>query len=154
MTDINKHTALSYTIRCIQGETTSDALPFVILSCNTDVKNIKRGRKKINMRGKVAAYVGEYKDVHAYIDACHRVLKCTLSTRVEVDTRVGRGGKGIHQEPLERVLEYLGLSMKADQVVNASIDGLEGVTRALIPFHLLCAERWHLQYNRTRFNSL
>jgi hypothetical protein len=50
----------------------------------------------------------------------------------------------LYQEPLERTLEYLCLSMNKDQVVNASIDGEEegGVRRALIPGHLLSANHW------------
>jgi hypothetical protein len=38
----------------------------------------------------------------------------------------------IYQEPLERALEYLGLSMNPDQVVNTSIDGTTPM-RVLIP---------------------
>lgn len=38
-----------------------------------------------------------------------------LSEHVEVDGRVGLGENGIYQEPLERVLEYIGLSMTQDQ---------------------------------------
>jgi hypothetical protein len=48
---------------------------------------------------------------------------------------------------LERVLEYMGLSMKKDQVVNASIDGTER-KRALIPFKLLGAEWWRDQLKK------
>jgi hypothetical protein len=55
-----------------------------------------------------------------------------LSEHVPVDPRFGLGQMGIYQEPLERTLEYLGLSMSKDQVVNTSIDG-ETVRRALIP---------------------
>jgi hypothetical protein len=49
---------------------------------------------------------------------------------------------------LERTLEYLGMSMKKDQVVNTSIDGEEegGVRRALIPSHLLNANHWFNKY--------
>jgi hypothetical protein len=39
------------------------------------------------------------------------------------------------------VLEYLGLSMKKDQVVNTSIDGTEQ-KRALIPYQLVNAKHW------------
>jgi hypothetical protein len=60
---------------------------------------------------------------------------------VPVDPRFGLGQMGIYQEPLERTLEYLGLSMSKDQVVNTSIDG-EAVKRALIPGHLLNANHW------------
>jgi hypothetical protein len=69
-----------------------------------------------------------------------------LSEHVPVDHRFGLGQMGIYQEPLERTLEYLGLSMSKDQVVNASIDGEEGVKRALIPGHLLIANHWFDKY--------
>jgi hypothetical protein len=49
---------------------------------------------------------------------------------------------GIYQEPMERVMEYLGLSMSKDQVVNTGIDGEAGIKRALIPGHLLNANHW------------
>jgi hypothetical protein len=68
-----------------------------------------------------------------------------LSDHVHVDTRLGRGDYGIYQEPLERTMEYLGLSMSKDQVVNTSIDG-EAVKRALIPGHLLNATHWFNKY--------
>jgi hypothetical protein len=55
-----------------------------------------------------------------------------LSVSVEVDTRVGCGDFGLYQEPLERVLQYLGLSMTVNQVVNTNVDG-KSARRALIP---------------------
>jgi antitoxin component of RelBE/YafQ-DinJ toxin-antitoxin module len=48
---------------------------------------------------------------------------------------------------LERVLEYMGLSMNKDQVVNTSIDGTER-KRALIPFQLLNADHWRVQLEK------
>jgi predicted nucleic acid-binding Zn finger protein len=113
---------------------------FPVLCCNTDAKNVKVGGTYGVTEAEVAACIEEYKHIQAYIDEYHRALKNTLSDEVEVDVRVGRGGKGVYQEPLERVLEYLGMSMHKDQVVNASIDG--GVKRALIPFHVLNAKGW------------
>jgi hypothetical protein len=48
---------------------------------------------------------------------------------------------------MERTLEYLGLSMSKDRVVNTSIDGEKGgVRRALIPGHLLNADHWLNKY--------
>jgi hypothetical protein len=46
-----------------------------------------------------------------------------------------------HGRAIENAIEYPGLSMSKDQVVNTSIDG-EAVRRALIPGHLLNANHW------------
>jgi len=113
---------------------------FAVLSCNTDAKNVKIDR--YSTTAKRDAHVEEYKHVLAYIDESHRLLNLVLSEDVPVDPRFM---VGIYQEPLERVLEYLGLSMSKDQVVNTSIDG-EGVKRALIPGHLLNANHWFNKY--------
>jgi hypothetical protein len=49
--------------------------------------------------------------------------------------------------PVERTLEYFGVSMSKYQVVNTSIDGKEeAVKRALIPGHLLNANHWFDKY--------
>jgi hypothetical protein len=125
-------------------------LTFAVLCCNTDAKNVKiaeAGDEDGVTEARVAVCIEEYEHVQAYIDEYHSNLNETLSVKVKVDTRVGRGGNGIYQEPLERVLEYLGLSMHKDQVVNASIDG--DTKRALIPFHVLNAKVWNLKYDST-----
>jgi ankyrin repeat protein len=127
---------------------------FAVLCCNTDAKNVKIDEEGDEdeseddtavSAAQVAACIEEYKHIQAYIDEYHCASKKTLSDEVKVDVRVGRGGKGIYQEPLERVLEYLGMSMHKDQVVNASIDG-EGVKRALLPFHAVNAGVWYNKY--------
>jgi hypothetical protein len=113
---------------------------FAVLSCNTDAKNVLIDEiLSLETRD---THIEEYKLVQAYIDEYHRILNLVLSDHVQVDTRVGRGDYGIYQEPLERTLEYLGLSMSNEQVVNTSIDGEEDVKRALIPGHLLNASHW------------
>jgi hypothetical protein len=120
-------------------------IAFAFLSCNTDAKNVKTDEYGTTsaMRD---AHIETYSHVQAYIDESHRILNLVLSEHVPVDPRFGLGQMGIYQEPLERTLEYLGLSMSKDQVVNASIDGEEGVKRALIPGHLLNANHWFDKY--------
>jgi UDP-2,3-diacylglucosamine pyrophosphatase LpxH len=124
--------------KCATHRTRGNA--FAFLCCDTDAKNVKiQDQVTTNVRD---FHIMEYKYVQAYIDEYHRILNLVLSDHVQVDTRVGRGDYGIYQEPLERTLEYLGLSMSKDQVVNTSIDGEEAVKRALIPGHVLNANHW------------
>ena len=59
-----------------------------------------------------------------------------------MDRRVGLGLNGLYQEPLERVLQYLGLSMHTDQVVNNSLDDADGVRRVLLPNCARNAKHW------------
>jgi hypothetical protein len=128
---------------CERATNCSPGTAFALLSCNTDVKNVSVGRfVSIGIRD---THIEEYKHVHTFIDEYHRFLTRILSEHVPVDPRFGLGQMGIYQEPLERALEYLGLSMSKDQVVNTSIDG-EAVRRALIPGHLLNANYWFDKY--------
>jgi hypothetical protein len=121
-------------------------IAFAVLSSNTDAKNVSvKCDVNASMRD---AHIETYKHVHGYIDEYHGVINLALSDHVRVDTRVGRGENGIYQEPLERVLEYMGLSMSKNQAVNTSIDGQGGggVKRALIPGHLPNANHWFDKY--------
>jgi hypothetical protein len=118
-------------------------MPFSVLSCNTNTTAIPiDGRVTQAM---VDTSIAEYKAVHAFIDEYHRTLRPVLSEQVRVDPRFGLGEMGIYQEPLERVLEYMGLSMDIDQVVNRSID-VDGKRHALLPGNVLEANYWHEQY--------
>jgi hypothetical protein len=117
---------------------------FVFLSCNTDARHVKIDEGVTT--DTLETHIEQYKHVQAFIDEYHRILNLVLSEHAPVDPRFGLGQMGIYQEPLERTLEYLGLSMSKDQVVNTSIDGEEGVRRALIPGHLLNAKHWVDQY--------
>jgi hypothetical protein len=119
-------------------------IAFAVLSCNTDAKNVKTSNLTVTAATRIA-HIEKYKHVQAYINKHHSILRLVLSEQVPLDTRVGRGDNGIYHEPLERTLEYLGLSMSKDQVVNTSIDG-EAVRRALIPGHLLTANHWFDKY--------
>jgi ankyrin repeat protein len=125
----------------------TSGVAFSFLSCNTDAKNVK-----IDSEVTTAirdAHIEDYKHVQGFIDEYHHILNLVLSEHVPVDPRFGLGQMGIYQEPLERTLEYLGLSMSKDQVVNTSIDG-EAVKRALIPGHLLNANHWFNKYTESR----
>jgi hypothetical protein len=95
----------------------------------------------------IDGHITEYKAVHAFIDEYHNVIKHALSQDVQVDPRCGLGQMGIYQEPLERVLEYMGLSMDIDQVVNDSID-VDGTRHTLLPGNVLEANHWHEKYTR------
>jgi hypothetical protein len=118
-------------------------IAFACLSCNTDTKNVKTDKFTVATAIR-DAHIMRYQHMQAYIDEYHRILNLVLSEYVPVDPRFGLGQMGIYQEPLERTLEYLGLSMSKDQVVNTSING-EAVRRALIPGHLLNAIHWFQQ---------
>jgi hypothetical protein len=133
--------------RAMRGYATDNTpgIAFPMLSCSTDAKNVPIDRRNtLAMRNE---HIEEYKQAQAFIDDYHEILTLVLSDHVQVDTRVGRGDNGIYQEPImECTLEYLGLSMNKDQVVNASIDGETAVKRALIPSHLLKANHWFKKY--------
>jgi hypothetical protein len=111
--------------RAMRTIATHNGSAFAFLSCNADAKNVEID---YSLTAAIRdTHIGQYKHVQAYIDEYHGLLMRVLSERVEVDTRVGLTQNGIYQEPLERTLKYLGLSMSKDQVVNNSIDGEEGV---------------------------
>jgi hypothetical protein len=87
---------------------------FPVLCCNTDAKNVKIVEEGDVTPAQVTVCIEDYKHVQAYIDEYHRILTLVLSEDVQVDPRFGLGQMGIYQEPLERVLEYLGMSMNKD----------------------------------------
>jgi hypothetical protein len=129
------------------GNNATDSTPgiaFAFLSCNTDAENVNNNSYGVTPAIR-DAHIETYSHVQAYIDEYFRIQQPVLSEHVPVDPRFGLGQMGIYQEPLERVLEYLGLSMNIDQVVNTSIDG-EAIKRALIPGHLLNANHWFNKY--------
>jgi hypothetical protein len=114
---------------------------FVLMCYGADAKSVNVSTSSILTQATVDAAIAEYKDTHAFIERTHELLEHTLSNQVEADTRMGLRATGIYQEPLERTLEYLGLSMSPDQVVNISIDG-PTPTRVLIPNQAANAKHW------------
>ena len=66
-------------------------------------------------RARLAAATQCLADTFAYANDFHEIANKALSEDTVVDTRIGRGDNGLYQEPLERVLGYLGLSMIRDQ---------------------------------------
>jgi hypothetical protein len=139
--------ALYWAIRMPRNTTAHrvPGMPFSVLSCNTNTTDILIDRAVTQVI--VNGHIAEYKAVHAFIDEHHSILTHALSRDVQVDWRVGLGEDGIYQEPLERVLEYMGLSMDTNQVVNRSIDG-DGKRRALLPGNVLEANHWHEEYTK------
>jgi hypothetical protein len=122
-------------------------MPFAVLSCNTDSKNMRISDHMTQTM--VDTHVNEYKQIHNFIDEWHTVTTHALAKDIVVDTRVSRGDDGLYHEPLEQVLLYLGMSMTKNQTVNASIDG-KSATRALMPGHPTNANLWYELYKGTR----
>jgi hypothetical protein len=120
------------------------SVAFILLCCGS---NIKEDKNNNPYQAKVNACIAEYKQTHTFIEAYHESLTHTLANEVKVDTRLARTSLGIYHEPLERVLEYLGLSMHKNQTVNTSIDGQGeeegGVKRVLIPNQARNAKHWY-----------
>jgi hypothetical protein len=117
---------------------------FFLLCCGIGAKRVKIDVHVT--QAKVDTAVAEYTYLHDVIATKQHVITKALSRDATVDKRVGLGDKGIYQEPLERVLEYLGLSVHPDQVVNSSIDGTLR-QRVLIPNQPRNAQHWrtHIQ---------
>jgi ankyrin repeat protein len=109
-----------------------------------------------NQRGAISAKRAQlatsiYGNTHRFIERWYGIASNVLSTRVEVDRRVGLGLNGLYQEPLERVLQYLGLSMDADQAVNSSLDGDDGdMRRVLLPNCAHNANHWFQLYQQRK----
>jgi hypothetical protein len=130
----------------------SRGISFAVLACDANVDDVVLDEEEtVIERAGYDSYVPhddweialeEYVDVLEYIDEFHYVLKETLSYHAVTDTRLSLGENGIYQEPLERVLEYMGLSMYYDQVVNTSFDEYD-TYHALIPFQVLNATMWY-----------
>jgi hypothetical protein len=68
-------------------------MPFDVLSCNTDSKNVIIDDVT---QATVDAHIDEYKQIHAFIDECHSITNHALSRDVVVDKRVGLGDNGIY----------------------------------------------------------
>jgi hypothetical protein len=122
-------------------------MPFAVLSCNTDIKNVRIEHDFEVNDDMVNTHIKEFKQIHNFIDDYHDITKRALTEDVVVDTRMGRGDYGLYHEPLEQVLLYLGLSLTKDQTVNTSIDG-KSITRALIPAHPTNANLWYELFQR------
>jgi hypothetical protein len=122
-------------------------ITFAVLSCNTDSKSVVIDEDVT--RAIVNAHIKEYRQIQTFIDEWHGIAKHALAEDIEVDKRVGRHGHGLYHEALESTLQYLGLSLGADQTVNTSIDG-KNKTRALIQRHPTNANLWFDLHQRTR----
>jgi hypothetical protein len=122
--------------------TSAKSTAFTLLCCGSDVKEVKISANVT--RTDLTDCIEDYKKCHEFIETYCNNLQGTLS-------------HAIFQEPLERVLEYCGLSMRKNQTVNTSIDGqgAGGVKRVLIPNQARNAKHWYDLYKQylTNFNN-
>jgi hypothetical protein len=139
----SKAHALGVVLRkCRGGFSASSRAAFMLLAHGADIDatDIDATAEEVSNNKPIATYV--YATTHFFIKNWHEIALNALSIRVEVDRRVGLGLNGLYQEPLERVLQYLGLSIRVDQVVNSSLDDLNGTRRALLPNCARNANHW------------
>jgi ankyrin repeat protein len=129
-----------------EGELSASAA-FMLMAHGAD---IDAAAEEVSENKRSAA--STYANTLRFIERWHEIALNVLSMRVEVDRRVGLGLHGLYQEPLERVLQYLGLSMGVDQVVNNSLD--DGVRRALLPNCARSANHWLQQKKKADKPSL
>jgi hypothetical protein len=128
------------------------AASFMLLGHGTDVDFADVGGAVINAK-RLRSVPQMYERIHLFIERWHGVAIKTLSSGLEVDRRIGLRLDGLHQEPMELVLQYLGLSMDADQVVNGSLDDDGGVLptqtqRVLLPNCAHNANHWTQLYQK------
>jgi ankyrin repeat protein len=114
------------------------AVVFQLMAHDTDIDTAADGIPSKLTRSAASVYA----NTHRFIEQWYGLALNALSTKAEVDRRVGLGMHGLYQEPLERVLQYLGLSMDADQVVNSSMDNDHNVRRVLLPNCAHNANHW------------
>ena len=107
-------------------------------------------------RDRLAAATQRLADTFAYANEFHRIANNALSNDVEVDTRIGLTLNGLYQEPLERVLEYLGLSISPVQTYHPDIspgqtyhpDNTDGIKHVILPGPKNAAD-WVTRQGRT-----
>jgi hypothetical protein len=124
------------------------AAAFMLLAHGADIDAAAAAGEVSRKRLRLATSM--YEHTQRFVEKWYGVASNALSEDVEVDTRVGRGDNGLYHEPLERVLQYLGLSMDSDQVVNNSLDDDDDdMRRVLLPNCAHNANHWfHLYQQR------
>jgi hypothetical protein len=115
---------------------------FMLLACGADLDKASVETPKAQLMN----VISRYERVMSFAEKWHMVCVKAVSVDVEVDRRVGLGQNGLYHEPLERVMEYLGLSMAADQVLNTSINREGQVKRVLLPNCAHAAKQWLLRF--------
>lgn len=120
----------------------NSSLVFMLLACGADLDKASSETSKTQLIG----VISRYERVMGFAEKWHLIGSRALSAGVEVDARVGLAQNGLYQEPLERVMEYLGLSVVADQVLNTSINREGQLKRVLLANCAHAAKQWHKRF--------
>lgn len=146
--DLLKHYAAGYDAFPMN----SAAACFVLLACDADAT----AALGATTQDAEATMIDTYRRVLRFVDDWRATAIRILSDEVRVDMRIGRRCPGLYDEPLERVLEYLGLCATTAQNMHRVViipgDRKESTQQALLN-SARAAFWWYKRYlvhNRSR----
>ena len=107
---------------------------------------VQDDREESHYRGSLASTKERVVRTLNHANEFHRIANNALSNDVEVDKRIGLAADGLYQEPLERVLEYLGLGISPVQTYHP--DNTDGIKHFILPGPKNAAD-WVTRQGRT-----